>query len=151
MYAAITLTQNTAPTLLSSLFFLHFQRQTTIFPAIFVLHYLTVSGFGQITFLLILELSSGLYCITTTLLILTFKTPHNSSHAVQAISSTYLSFPWFVSTETSCLFYPSLCSKNTDRIPWATQPHISLPEVSSLRQTIFTASALSFLKSIYIT
>lgn len=43
MHAAIIPTKSTAPTLLLSLLFLHFQ--TKIFPVIFVSHYLAVSGF----------------------------------------------------------------------------------------------------------
>lgn len=74
-------------------------------------------------------------------LILTFKTQHNYPRAVQAVSVPHTShFPGVhLSTETSCLFYPSPCTRNIDHTPWATKPHVALPYVCSSRQTIFTA------------
>lgn len=71
----------------------------------FLSYNISVSAFWQITVLLIPGLSPDLFCITITILILTFKTPHDPSQAEQTVSSTFLSFPWSPSTETSCLFY----------------------------------------------
>lgn len=114
------------------------QKQTQLFPVTFALDFLAVSVLwpdhfpSHPVFYFVLQhshaLNSHLQDVT------------QLPECCTGISSTYLSFPWCLSTETSCFFSPPPFPMHREHWPYALSHKASfLPQVSSSRCTILIA------------